>query len=46
MDLTEICKKEVDLIILNDAAPLLKYEIYKNNILLFSRNKTIEIIIK
>lgn len=42
MELTEICKKEVDLIILNHTTPLLKYEIYKNNILLFSRNKSIE----
>lgn len=42
MDLTETCKKEIDLIILNDAVPLLKYEIYKNNISLFSRNKTME----
>lgn len=25
-----------------DATPLLKYEIYKNNILLFTRNKAIE----
>lgn len=40
--LTEACKREVDLVILNDATPLLKYEIYKNNILLFSRDKTIE----
>lgn len=42
MDLSESLKREVDLVILNDATPLLKYEIYKNNILLFTRNKTIE----
>ena len=37
--LTEACKREVDLIILNDAKPLLKYEIYKNNLSLFCRDK-------
>ncbi|HOJ11768.1 MAG TPA: nucleotidyltransferase domain-containing protein [Clostridiales bacterium] len=42
VDLTEACKREIDLIILNDATPLLKYEIYKNSILLFSRDKAIE----
>lgn len=42
MDLSENLKREVDLVILNDATPLLKYEIYKKNILLFTRNKTIE----
>ncbi|MDR7871149.1 MAG: nucleotidyltransferase domain-containing protein [Tissierellaceae bacterium] len=42
MQLTEVCKTEVDLIILNDATPLLKYEIYKNNILLFTRDKDTE----
>ncbi len=42
MDLTKVCKREIDLIILNNATPLLKYEIYKNNILLFSRDKAIE----
>lgn len=42
MCLSEICKKEIDLIILNNAAPLLKFEIYKNNILLFARDKAIE----
>lgn len=41
-DLTEACKREIDLIILNDATPLLKYEIYKNSISLFSRDKAIE----
>lgn len=41
-DLSKIFKKEIDLIILNDAVPLLKYQIYKNNILLFTRNKTME----
>src|SRR5690554_5732962 len=42
MHLSEACKREVDLIILNDATPLLKYQIYKNNILLFTRDKSIE----
>ena len=42
MRLSEACKREVDLIILNDATPLLKYQIYKNNILLFTRDKSIE----
>ena len=42
MSLTEACKREIDLIILNDTTPLLKYEIYKNNILLFTRDKAIE----
>lgn len=42
MDLSQSLKREVDLVILNDAPPLLKYEIYKNNILLFTRNRTIE----
>lgn len=40
--LSDTLKREVDLVILNDAPPLLKYEIYKNNILLFTRDKTIE----
>lgn len=42
MTLTDICKREVDLIILNEATPLLKYQIYKNHILLFTQDKTIE----
>ena len=42
MDLIEACGKEVDLIILSEATPLLKFEIYRNNILLFTRNKTLE----
>lgn len=41
-DLRESLKKEVDLLILNNARPLLKYEIYKNHILLFSRDKSME----
>jgi predicted nucleotidyltransferase len=41
-DLSEICKKEIDLIILNEATPLLKYQIYKNNIPLFTRDKGAE----
>ncbi|SDZ23974.1 hypothetical protein SAMN05660462_02333 [Proteiniborus ethanoligenes] len=42
MNLSETCKREIDLIILNDATPLLKYEIYKNNIVLFTRDRAIE----
>lgn len=42
MHLSEACKREIDLIVLNDATPLLKYQIYKNNMLLFTRDKTIE----
>lgn len=42
MQLSEVIKREVDLIILNDATPLLRYEIYKNNILLFTRDKSVE----
>jgi len=42
MHLSDACKREVDLIVLNDAISLLKYQIYKNNILLFTRDKTIE----
>lgn len=40
--LFDILKIEVDLVILNEAPPLLKYEIYKKNILLFTRDKIIE----
>ncbi|NLA75039.1 MAG: nucleotidyltransferase domain-containing protein, partial [Deltaproteobacteria bacterium] len=39
MLLSEAFNREVDLVILNKATPLLKYEIYKNNILLFSNDK-------
>ena len=42
MELSEATKREVDVVILNDATPLLKYEIYKNNILLFTRDETVE----
>ena len=42
MKLTEVCKKEIDLIILNSATTLLKFEIYKNHILLFTRDKNKE----
>lgn len=42
MALTDVCKREIDLIILNDATPLLRYEIYKNNILLFTRDNDLE----
>jgi predicted nucleotidyltransferase len=40
--LAEVCKREVDLIILNEATPFLRYEVYRNNILLFSRDKACE----
>ena len=40
--LAEGCKREVDLVILNEANPFLRYEIQRNNILLFSRDKTLE----
>lgn len=42
MDLSDELKREVDLVILNDATPLLKYEIYRNNILLFTNDKAME----
>src|SRR5690554_4615113 len=42
MELSEIFQAEIDLVILNDSTPLLKYEIYKNNILLFTRDENIE----
>lgn len=42
MKLSEGVKREVDLVILNDANPLFKYEIYRDNILLFSKDKAIE----
>ena len=42
MKLSDMLKREVDLVILNDAPPLLKYQIYRNNLLLFTRDKTIE----
>lgn len=42
MKLADKLKREVDLVILNDAPPLLKYQIYRNNLLLFTRDKTIE----
>ena len=40
--LSKMLKREVDLDILNDATPLLRYEIYKNNISLFTHNIDIE----
>lgn len=41
-ELSETFKREVDLVVLNNASPLLKYEIYKNNVLLFSKDKALE----
>ncbi len=42
MKLTDACKREVDLIILNEATPLLKHQIYLYNRLLFTRDKSME----
>ena len=42
MRLTEACQREVDLVILNKATPLLKHQIYLNNKLLFTRDKSLE----
>lgn len=42
MDLSDKLKREVDLVVLNEAPSLLKYEIYKSNVLLFTRDMTIE----
>lgn len=42
MDLTEACKREVDLVILNKATPLLKFQVYKENRSLFTRDKSAE----
>lgn len=42
MRLEEACKREIDLIILNDTKPLLRYEIYKSNVPLFCRDKSLE----
>ncbi|NLC69336.1 MAG: nucleotidyltransferase domain-containing protein [Clostridiaceae bacterium] len=42
MDLMEACGRKVDLIILSKATPLLKFEVYRNNILLFTRDETLE----
>ena len=40
--LAEGCKREVDLVILNEATPFLRYEIQRNNIPLFSRDRALE----
>ncbi|MGO1470372.1 MAG: type VII toxin-antitoxin system MntA family adenylyltransferase antitoxin [Tissierella sp.] len=42
MELSDSLKREVDLVILNNTTPLLKYEIYKNHILIFTRDETVE----
>lgn len=42
MKLTEAGKREVDLVILNTASPLLKFEIYKNHKLIFTRDRLLE----
>ncbi|WFA08591.1 nucleotidyltransferase domain-containing protein [Tissierella sp. Yu-01] len=42
LKLTERCRREVDLIILNDAKPLFRYEVNRNNKLLFTRDKNFE----
>ncbi|MFZ5625836.1 MAG: type VII toxin-antitoxin system MntA family adenylyltransferase antitoxin [Bacillota bacterium] len=38
-DLEEICGRPVDLAILNEATPLLKYQVYLDGILLFSKDE-------
>ncbi|WP_242863272.1 type VII toxin-antitoxin system MntA family adenylyltransferase antitoxin [Caloranaerobacter ferrireducens] len=40
--LESICKRKVDLIILNESPPLLKYEVYLDGILLFTRDEIAE----
>ncbi|KXG76309.1 type VII toxin-antitoxin system MntA family adenylyltransferase antitoxin [Thermotalea metallivorans] len=40
--LMDICKTEVDLVLLNDASPLVKKEIFAEGIRLFSRNEVLE----
>lgn len=45
-ELSEAVKREVDLIILNEATPLLKYEIYRNHRLLFTHDKGLENVYK
>ncbi len=42
MQLTEALSLEVDLVVLNDAAPLIKYQIHKNHVPLFVRDRNIE----
>lgn len=42
MTLTEAFNREIDLVILNKATPLLKFQVYKNHILIFTRDKTLE----
>ncbi|AVX30234.1 hypothetical protein CTH_0631 [Carboxydocella thermautotrophica] len=37
-DLEEICGRTVDLAILNEATPLLKYQVYLDGVLLFSKD--------
>lgn len=41
-ELEKLLIKDVDLVILNDATPLIKYEIYVNHVKVFSKNKEIE----
>ncbi len=41
-ELMDISSKEVDVVILNNANPLVKHEVFKDGICLFSRNKEIE----
>ncbi|KJS18688.1 MAG: DNA polymerase beta [Clostridiaceae bacterium BRH_c20a] len=36
--LTDICERDVDLVILNEAQPLIKYKVYQDGVILFSRS--------
>lgn len=42
MRLTEVSKREIDLIILNSATTLLKFEVYRKHVLLFTRDRNKE----
>lgn len=42
INLSETCRREIDLVALNNAPPLLRHEVSKNHILLFSRDKALE----
>ncbi|OEF95946.1 type VII toxin-antitoxin system MntA family adenylyltransferase antitoxin [Desulfuribacillus alkaliarsenatis] len=40
MELTELTKLEVDLVVLNDAAPLLKKEVFQTGIQIYAKSQT------
>lgn len=42
MELSEDLTKDVDLILLNEASPLLKFEVYQNHKVIFSKDKDAE----